>query len=303
MGLADRQAPTAQEYADYRKRFSNWGRWGEDDELGTLNFITPEVRRQAAELVSEGRSLSLSRPLDTHAGPANPYPAHHFVAVGDSGGMLDYFGMFIHGITNTHIDALCHLATLEGDRIYNGAEMAKNGMPVGHRGTIEHWRDGIVTRGVLYDVPRLRGGDYLEPGQPLQGWELADAANAQGIEPRPGDAVVIRSGADAYLAGRSRASVPRWACTLPPASFSSRARPRCSAGISRMRPPPTRASRIPSTSTCLCTSTTSCCPTWACRSSTTRSSRAWRRHARSWAAGSSSSWWRRWYSTVARVRP
>ena len=202
MGLADRQAPTAQEYADYRKRFSNWGRWGEDDELGTLNFITPEVRRQAAELVSEGRSLSLSRPLDTHAGPANPYPAHHFVAVGDSGGMLDYFGMFIHGITNTHIDALCHLATLEGDRIYNGAEMAKNGMPVGHRGTIEHWRDGIVTRGVLYDVPRLRCGDYLEPGQPIQGWELADAANAQGIEPRPGDAVVIRSGADAYLAGR-----------------------------------------------------------------------------------------------------
>ncbi|MGE4649268.1 MAG: cyclase family protein, partial [Myxococcota bacterium] len=113
MGLADRQAPTAEEYADYRKRFSNWGRWGEDDELGTLNFITPEVRRQAAALVSEGRSLSLSRPLDTHAGPANPYPAHHFVAVGDSGGMLDYFGMFIHGITNTHIDVLCHLRSEE----------------------------------------------------------------------------------------------------------------------------------------------------------------------------------------------
>ena len=91
MGLADRKPPTPQEYDAYRERFSNWGRWGSDDELGTLNFITPERRRAAAAEVTEGLSISLSRPLDTRASPANPYPAHHFVAVGESGGMLDKY--------------------------------------------------------------------------------------------------------------------------------------------------------------------------------------------------------------------
>jgi kynurenine formamidase len=200
MGLADRTAPTAEEYATYRKRFSNWGRWGADDELGTLNFITPAVRRGAAALVRECHALSLSRPVDTHAGPANPYPAHHFVAVGESGGMLDYVGLFIHGITNTHIDALCHLPTAEGDAYYNGAAMGPGNLPARRKGTIEHWRHGVVTRGVLYDVPRLRGTEYVAPGRPVHGWELADAADAQGIEPEPGDAVLIRCGADAYFA-------------------------------------------------------------------------------------------------------
>ena len=109
MGLSDRTPPTAEEYAAYRERFCNWGRWGDDDELGTLNHITPEARRAAAVLVQTGEAMSMSRPIDTHAGPANPYPAHHFVGAGDSGAMADYFGMFIHGFVQTHIDALCHL--------------------------------------------------------------------------------------------------------------------------------------------------------------------------------------------------
>ena len=198
MALADRTPPTETEYADYRSRFCNWGRWGEDDELGTLNFVTEEVRRRAASLVRTGRAFSCSRPIDTAAGPANPYPAHHFVAVGQSGGMLDYMGMFIHGVTNTHIDALCHLATKEG-RTFNGGELQRDHMPTGRRGTIEHWKDGIVTRGVLYDIPRLRGTDYVEPGAPVHGWELQDFAAAKGIEPASGDAVLIRSGLDPYF--------------------------------------------------------------------------------------------------------
>ncbi len=199
MGLKDRRPPSPEEYAAYRERFSNWGRWGENDEFGTLNFVTPAKRVEAASLVREGRSISLSRPLDTHASPANPYPAHHFVAVGDSGGMLDYFGLFIHGVTNTHIDAFCHLATEEGDTYYNGARMGPGHMPAARTGTIEHWRHGVVTRGVLYDIPRLRGADYVAPGEPVHGWELADAAAAQGVTPASGDAVLIRCGADAYF--------------------------------------------------------------------------------------------------------
>jgi kynurenine formamidase len=192
MGLADRTPPSASEYAAYRTRFCNWGRWGDDDELGTLNHVTPDVRRAAAGLVREGRAVSLSRPIDTAAGPANPYPSHHFIAMPRSGGMLDYVGMFIHGLTQTHIDALCHVATEDG-RAWNGKPMAR-GLPAEHTGTIDFLRSGIVTRGVLYDVPRLRGTEFVAPGAPVHGWELADAASAQGVEPRAGDAVVIRSG-------------------------------------------------------------------------------------------------------------
>ncbi len=202
MGLADRRAPTPEEYADYRKRFSNWGRWGADDELGTLNHITDEVRRSSAALVTRGRAISLGRPIDTHAGPANPYPAHHFMAVGRSGGMADYLGFFIHGFTNTHIDALCHLPALEDRKTYNGTNtLGPGGVPTAPNiGTIEHWKHGIVTRGVLYDIPRHRAADYVEPGKPVHGWELAECAKAQGTHPRAGDAVLIRSGLDPYFA-------------------------------------------------------------------------------------------------------
>lgn len=202
MGLADRTPPTAEEYAAYPQRFSNWGRWGDDDELGTLNFVTDEVRCAAAALVRTGRAVSLSRPLDTFAGPANPYPAHHFVAMEQSGGMLDYFGMFIHGVTQTHIDALSHLGAHDhgGGVYWNNKPFGPLRMPSERTGTIEHWRDGIVTRGVLYDIPRLRGTGWVEVGSPVHGWELADAAAASGIEPRAGDAVIIRSGHGAYYA-------------------------------------------------------------------------------------------------------
>ncbi|MEI8001281.1 MAG: cyclase family protein [Actinomycetes bacterium] len=200
MGLADRTPPTAEEYAAWRTEFCNWGRWGDDDEFGTLNLVTPEVRRAAATLVREGRSVSLGRPLDTHASPANPYPAHHFVAVEGSGGMLDYVGCFVHGFTQTHIDALCHLGTLEGDVFWNNKPFGHSHLPADHTGTVDFWRDGISTRGVLYDIPRLRDTFAVVPGEPVHGWELVDFAEQHGITPRPGDAVIIRSGFEPYYA-------------------------------------------------------------------------------------------------------
>jgi kynurenine formamidase len=199
MGLADRTPPSTEEYAEYPSRFSNWGRWGDDDELGTLNFVTPELRRAAAQLVREGRSVSCSRPIDTTPGPANPYPARHMVAVTGSGQMCDYLSLFIHGMTETHLDALCHLSVLEGGATWNGKPLDGYSMPLEHTGTVDYWRDGIVTRGVLYDIPRLRGTASIEPGAPVHGWELADAAAAQGIEPRAGDAVLIRGGFGRYF--------------------------------------------------------------------------------------------------------
>ena len=199
MGLSDRTIPSNEEYLSWREKFCNWGRWGASDELGTLNHITDEVRRRAAALVQRGRAVSMSRAIDTFAGPDNPYPAHHMVACAGSGGMLDYIGMFIHGFSQTHIDALCHLRT-HTDRYWNDKPTGAQGMPAEHSGTIDYWRDGVVTRGVLYDIPRLRGTEYVEPGKPVMGWELSDAAVAQGVEPRAGDAVIIRSGHGRYFA-------------------------------------------------------------------------------------------------------
>jgi kynurenine formamidase len=200
MGLAERTPPTADEYAQYAERFCNWGRWGDDDELGTLNLVTPEVRRAAAACVVDGRAVSCARPLDTSPGPANPYPARHMVNTRTTGGMIDHLSVYIHGFTETHIDALCHLSVLDRDVTWNGKPLDDYHMPVEHTGTIDFWRDGVVTRGVLYDVPRFRGTEYVEPGAPVHGWELVDVATAQGVEPRAGDAVLIRSGFGPYFA-------------------------------------------------------------------------------------------------------
>jgi kynurenine formamidase len=201
MGLSDRRPPTQAEYDSWRERFSNWGRWGADDELGTVNFVTPEVRRAAGKLVVAGRSVSLARPIDTHASPRNPFPAHHMIPVGSSGGLVDYIGMFIHGYAHTHLDALSHIPTADGSAFYNGRpRSAETNLPKGATSGVDFWREGIATRGVLYDVPRLRGAPYVRPGEPIHAWDLEDAAKRQGITPRAGDAVVIRGGLDPYLA-------------------------------------------------------------------------------------------------------
>ena len=202
MSLADRTPPTETEYAQFAERFRNWGRWGESDELGTLNHVTPQVRRSAAALVREGDVVSLGRPLHTRPSPANPWPAQHFVAMPQASGSGDYIGLYIHGFVDTHIDALAHVTGPDG-LTWQGKALGPDRMPVEHSGTIDYFREGIVTRGVLYDVPRYRGAPFVESGEPVHGWELQDIAAAQGIEPRAGDAVIVRSGLDPFWAHQS----------------------------------------------------------------------------------------------------
>ena len=200
MGLADRTPPTEEEFRAYRERFSNWGRWGDDDQFGTLNHITPEVRTAAAALVQDGRSVSLSHPLATEPGPENAEPVQHEMRLlGDH--CADFIGIFYHGRANTHLDALCHVYTHADGDLFNGRPSADNITLEGAKTlSVDHWRHGIVTRGVLYDIPRLRGVEHVPVSEPVHGWELEDAAQAEGVEPRPGDAVVIRSGAGPFMA-------------------------------------------------------------------------------------------------------
>ncbi|MEX1022936.1 MAG: cyclase family protein [Dehalococcoidia bacterium] len=198
MGLKDRTPTTLEEYQQYPARFSNWGRWGAEDQLGTLNHITQGVRREAAALVRDGRTVSCANPLATKAVVAderrNGRPADHRMSV-SPWSSSDYIGVSYHGFVNTHIDALCHIFTGPNGRLYNDRPSDLVTEDGAHTNSVEHWRDGIVTRGVLYDVPRMRGHDHVRDGEPVEGWHLEDWAREVGVTPRPGDAVLVRSGA------------------------------------------------------------------------------------------------------------
>jgi kynurenine formamidase len=144
--------------------------------------------------------VSLSRDYPTKAGPRNPIPARHNVSsltIGRGGAALDYVGSIFHGYTHTHVDALCHVWDVEG--LWNGRDPEAEIQPDGVRwGGIEHWRDGIVTRGVLLDVPRYRGEPSVTVDRPVHDHELEAIAAEQGVSVGPGDALVVYSGREAY---------------------------------------------------------------------------------------------------------
>jgi kynurenine formamidase len=194
-----RKPPTPEEYEAYKQRFNNWDRWGADDELGTLNHITPEVRHAAASSVVEGRAISLARPIATASaleGRRNPQPADHRVSVGDFGSS-DYVGVSYHGFANTHIDALCHIFTSDG-RMFGGRPKTEVTEGGARANSIDRLKDGIVTRGVLYDVPLHRGVEHVTADEPVHGVELEEIAAERGFKPQAGDGVLVRMGAAAF---------------------------------------------------------------------------------------------------------
>lgn len=178
----------------------NWGRWGPDDTKGTLNYIRTEHVRAATSLVQTGQSVSLSIPVNKVAGPDNPNPAIHYMATGHdedigSGSLrfaTDFIGMQFHGDCHTHIDALCHIAYR--GQLYNGVpatEVSTSGSAVLD---ITEYGHGVVGRGVLLDIPRLRGVPWLEPGTAVTRAELEEAERAQGVRLGEGDLFVFRTG-------------------------------------------------------------------------------------------------------------
>ncbi len=194
--------PTQDEVVAYLRDRSNWGRWGPDDQLGAMNLITPAKRAEAAALVRTGRSVSLSRDFPKTPGPGNPNPAQHWTRVmerGAGGAAIDYYGIVYHGWAATHIDALCHVWSEAG--MWGGRDPAEAFDAEGARwGAIHHWRDGIVTRGVLLDVPKHRGEPFVAVDRPVHGWELEEIARAQGVALEPGDALLVHSGREAWAA-------------------------------------------------------------------------------------------------------
>jgi kynurenine formamidase len=184
---------------------NNWGRWGDDDEKGAINLITPEKRLQAVGLVQSGRTVSVSRFWPKTPGALNPQPAQHFTQWfdrGEGGGAVDYYGIMYHGYSTTHVDALCHVWDTNG--MWNGRKHDDVFTPSGTTfGDITAWQDGIITRGVLLDVPKFRGQPYVTIDNPVTGPELEEVAKSQGVEVTPGDALIVYSGREAWQAANS----------------------------------------------------------------------------------------------------
>jgi kynurenine formamidase len=209
--MPDRPLPTEAEVLSWIRERRNWGRWGPDDQLGAMNLVTPERRVAAARLVRSGRSVSLSRPFPKEPGPNNALPAHHYMRTlprGTGGFAADYYGIFYHGVASTHIDALCH--TWDEQAMWNGRDPKKEiGFDGATFGSIEHWADGIVVRGVMLDVPRHRGTASVTQDRPVHGWELDDILSKRNIRLQPGDAVCVYSGREAWQAGNPDLSYGR----------------------------------------------------------------------------------------------
>lgn len=193
------RVPDEAEVLGYFEELSNWGRWGPDDELGTLNLITPEKRRQALALAREGVSVGCARPI-IHEGAGVPDvlwpPLHFMLRSGENPevtGAADFIGVAFHGLTVSHVDTLAH--QFWGDVMYNGR---KKSIITTEQGattcSVETMKDGIITRGVLLDIPRLKDRPWLEAGGGVFPEDLEAAEQAQGVRIEEGDALLLRTG-------------------------------------------------------------------------------------------------------------
>jgi kynurenine formamidase len=178
---------------ELHRELSNWGRWGADDQLGALNFITPDITALAASSVRSGRTVSCARPLPTQAAADNPAPvAHHMIGTASEGYGADYFAIASHGYATSHLDALCHI--FHDGKLYNGYPIDTVTAHGATKLGIHRLRSGVVTRGVLIDIPAVRGTDALAPGKPIFPEDLEAAEAAAGMQVGTGDALLIRTG-------------------------------------------------------------------------------------------------------------
>jgi kynurenine formamidase len=185
-----RHVVTDAEYQRWKTELSNWGRWGKDDEIGALNLITPARRKRAAALVTDGVSVSLSADADSVQAVDNPSP-YDVVMQGISS---DRIAVNYHGIAHTHLDSLAHIN--ERGVFYNAYTPDPEAVAKGRhaKNSIHNVKNGIFTRGILIDIPRLKGLPYLEPGTPIYVEDLEAWEKQAGVKVSAGDALFVRTG-------------------------------------------------------------------------------------------------------------
>jgi kynurenine formamidase len=198
--------PVEETVLEYFSTLSNWGRWGAEDQLGTLNFLSPEKTRRAVSLVREGVTLSCARTIRYDAGPDSPAPPIHYMVESGEGWAsgekvsnrrnqvsVDFFGMIFHGHTITHLDSLAHFFW-EG-KMYNGRPAHLVSTSLGATvESVEVAKDGIITRGVLVDVPMIRGTNWVERGEGVMPQDIEEAERRCGFRVEEGDILLVRTG-------------------------------------------------------------------------------------------------------------
>jgi len=193
---------TLDKLAQWEQELSNWGRWGPDDQHGTLNLITPEKTRRAAALVREGVTVSLAHfvteeeAMDSQTfGPTEHWMTSVDPATGLPRFALDAISFSLHDGMLSHLDALCHYRTE-----VNGEYLIFNGYPQNLDAdgckdlAIDRMGPGYVTRAVLVDMPLLKGVDWLEPSTPIFVSDLEAWEEYAGVTVEPGDVLLVRTG-------------------------------------------------------------------------------------------------------------
>ena len=187
------------------ERVKNWGKWGPDDELGTLNYVTPQDLVKAGSLVKKGKAFSLGLDFNQF-GPQRGWggrfnPIHTMLATGTDAVAGSQESMQIQYADDmvtmplqcgTQWDALGHI--FYGDKMWNGYDARLVDAGGAKKNGIEKTRDRMIGRGVLLDVARFKGGGYLEDGYGIGNDDLDGCAQAQGVEVRRGDFVIVRTG-------------------------------------------------------------------------------------------------------------
>ncbi len=200
---ATESEPSEVEALEYFDRFSNWGRWGDDDQLGTLNDISREKITKAAGLVREGITVSCGRMIEFAPKPSPAEalipPIHFMQRTGESAdpdgfsSAVDWVGLPLHGFYVTHLDAHSHI--FWKGMMYNGqpakAVVSDRGATAGG---VDLVRGGICSRGVLLDIPKLQDDRSLLGEQAVTSSQLEAAESQARVRVERGDVVLVRTG-------------------------------------------------------------------------------------------------------------
>jgi kynurenine formamidase len=200
--------PSTEELDGMYEALKNWGRWGADDERGTLNHLTDRRRVAAAGLVRSGESISLAHDLATEPLPEHPHPVqHHMLASGDARdangipgyeAARDHLALDVHGLWTTHVDALSHLF-VRGE-MYGGRPASDVRSDGARFNSVMSMADGVVGRGVLLDIPRALDVDFLGSEEVVTVDDLEAAEAAEGVRVDAGDVLVVQWGREARRA-------------------------------------------------------------------------------------------------------
>lgn len=199
-----RAALTEATIDQWMKELSNWGRWGKEDQMGTINLITAAKRKQAASLVKEGFSVSLAHDTLKEKEVDNSSPFGHAMTMTGKNNKgqfsVDQYSVSYHGYAHTHMDSLCHM--FYKGQMYNGVKQETITEKGAERLSVRNFKNGIFTRGILMDIPKLKGVAYLEPGTPIYPEDLDAWEKQAGVKVSSGDVVFIRTGRWALRAAK-----------------------------------------------------------------------------------------------------